>query len=97
MLVDRLWPRGLTKDKAAIDEWARAIAPSDVLRRWYGHAPDRWPEFRARYLAELQAGQAQETLERLRHRAAAGPLTLLTATRNQTQTHATVLCEILGG
>ncbi len=61
------------------------------------HAPGRWPEFRARYLAELKAGQAQETLEHLRARAASGPLTLLTATRNQTQTHATVLCEILGG
>ncbi len=97
MLVDRLWPRGLTKEKAAIDEWARAIAPSDALRRWYGHAPGRWPEFRARYLSELEAVEARETLERLRARVAAGPLTLLTATRNQIQIHATVLCEILGG
>ena len=55
VLVDRLWPRGLSKEKAAVDHWAREIAPSDDLRRWYGHDPARWAAFRKRYFAELDA------------------------------------------
>lgn len=53
ILVDRLWPRGLSKERAAIDFWAKEVAPSNALRRWYGHAPERWPEFKRRYFAEL--------------------------------------------
>ena len=54
VLVDRLWPRGLGKEKAAVDHWLRDIAPSTSLRKWYGHAPERWPEFKRRYAAELR-------------------------------------------
>jgi uncharacterized protein YeaO (DUF488 family) len=53
ILVDRLWPRGLTKEAAKIDYWAKGVSPSNELRRWYGHDPDKWPEFRGRYFAEL--------------------------------------------
>jgi len=55
VLVDRLWPRGLSKEDAKIYYWAREIAPSDALRQWYGHDPDKWPEFKSRYFAELDA------------------------------------------
>lgn len=58
VLVDRLWPRGLSKQKAAVDLWLRDIAPSTALRRWYGHEPERWPEFRRRYTAELKRQKA---------------------------------------
>ena len=63
VLVDRLWPRGLSKEKARVDLWIRTAAPSDELRRWYGHDHDKWPEFRRRYFAELEA--APEALEPL--------------------------------
>lgn len=53
LLVDRVWPRGLTKEKAAVDRWLRDVAPTTALRQWFGHQPDRWPEFKRRYLAEL--------------------------------------------
>jgi uncharacterized protein YeaO (DUF488 family) len=55
VLVDRLWPRGMSKEKARLDFWAKEIAPSDELRKWYGHQPNRWPEFQKRYYAELNA------------------------------------------
>ncbi len=58
ILVDRLWPRGLTKEKAKIDHWAKDIAPSDELRKWYGHDPAKWDEFRKRYFAELDGNAA---------------------------------------
>lgn len=58
VLVDRLWPRGLSKQKAKVDHWLRDIAPSTVLRKWYGHEPKRWPEFKRRYGAELKRNQA---------------------------------------
>ena len=64
ILVDRLWPRGIKKANAAIDRWFRDIAPSAKLRRWFGHRPERWPEFRRRYLAELQ--ERPELIEEIR-------------------------------
>lgn len=64
VLVDRLWPRGLSKQKARVDVWLRDIAPSTALRKWYGHAPERWPEFRRRYAQELKA--QPETMRQLR-------------------------------
>ena len=64
VLVDRLWPRGLSKRQAAVDHWLRDVAPSTALRKWYGHEPDRWPEFRRRYAAELR--QQQDALAALR-------------------------------
>ncbi len=66
ILVDRLWPRGLSKEKAMIDFWAREIAPSNTLRHWYGHDPDKWPEFKSRYFAELDANP-EGFAELLRH------------------------------
>ncbi|GAA2151814.1 hypothetical protein GCM10009760_47640 [Kitasatospora kazusensis] len=95
VLVDRLWPRGLRKEDAGFDEWLREVAPSTELRRWYGHQPERYAEFRRRYLAELAAGPAAEALGRLRTLAAAGPLTLLTATHDAALSHAAVLAELL--
>lgn len=66
VLVDRLWPRGISKAAADLDEWCREVAPSAPLRQWYGHVPDRFPEFRQRYRTELSTGDAATAVERLR-------------------------------
>lgn len=95
VLADRLWPRGISREKAAIDAWEKAITPSHELRKWYGHAPERWPEFRTRFLKELDAPEAEAALKRLRTIASDGTLTLLTAARNETETHLTVLAELM--
>jgi uncharacterized protein YeaO (DUF488 family) len=93
ILIDRLWPRGIPKDKLALDRWAKELAPSNELRRWYGHDPERFAEFRRRYLAELKAvgGELAELRAAVRGR----PATLLTATRELDLSHATVLRELL--
>lgn len=92
VLADRLWPRGLAKADARIDLWARALAPSDALRRWYGHEPERWPEFQRRYHAELDARtEAEETVRTLLEKARAGPLTLLFASRETRLNNAAAL------
>jgi uncharacterized protein YeaO (DUF488 family) len=96
VLVDRLWPRGLAKSAAAVDEWLRAVAPSDELRRWYGHEVGKFAEFRDRYLAELGTPERAEALAHLRELADPGPLTLLTATRDVEHSQAAVLAERLG-
>lgn len=93
-LVDRLWPRGLRREDAHIDEWAKDIAPSTELRRWYGHRPELWPEFQARYARELARPDVAETLVRLRDLGRAGTLTLLTAVRSELN-HAVVLRQVL--
>ncbi len=93
VLVDRLWPRGLTRDEAAIDDWAKEIAPSGPLRKWFGHKPERWAAFEKKYRAELQEGAAAEALAALRKRA--GRVTLLTATRDLDHSHAQVLRRLL--
>jgi len=95
VLVDRLWPRGLSKSAAALDEWVKAVAPSDELRRWYGHEVDKFAAFRERYVAELQAPERAEALAHLRRLADSGPLTLLTATRDIEHSQAEVLAERL--
>lgn len=95
VLVDRLWPRGLTRDAVRIDEWAKLIAPSTALRIWFGHSSDRWTAFQQRYLAELTAPEAVTALARLGGIARAGTMTLLTATRDQTCNQAIVLAELL--
>ena len=95
VLVDRLWPRGLAKSAAALDEWLRAIAPSDELRRWYGHEVDKFAEFRERYGVELGTVERADALAHLRELAAAGPLTLLTATRDVEHSQAAVLAAHL--
>lgn len=93
VLVDRVWPRGVTKEKAAIDLWLKEVAPSTELRKWFGHDPARWDEFRARYRAELQA---QPTLlDQLREQAAKGPLTLVYSAHDEAHNQAVVLKEVL--
>lgn len=96
VLVDRLWPRGLSKQAAAVDEWPRALTPSAELRRWF-HGGGSAAEFRERYLAELRAPEAVAELARLRMAAAGGPVTLLTAVRDPAAGHAAVLAELLAG
>lgn len=96
VLVDRLWPRGLRKDGGAFDEWVTAVAPSTELRRWYGHDPERFAEFRRRYREELARPQLRDAVERLRGLArGGGGLVLLTATRDPALSHAAVLAEVL--
>lgn len=91
VLVDRLWPRGLSKERARLDEWLKAVAPSDELRRWYGHEPARFAEFTRRYEAELEDPERAEALTHLREEARSGPVTLLTATRDLERSEAAVL------
>jgi len=95
VLVDRLWPRALRKHDAAVDVWLRDVAPSVELRRWYGHDPARFGEFTERYRAELEDASHAPALAQLRELAAAGPVTLLTATRDLARSQATVLAEVL--
>ena len=95
VLVDRIWPRGLRKDAAHLTEWAKDAAPSTELRQWYGHDPEKFGEFRVRYTGELSGQVQRAELAKLRALAAAGPLTLLTATRDVAISQATVLAEIL--
>jgi len=98
VLVDRLWPRGLTKARAAVDEWLRDVAPSDDLRRWYHARPTQWAAFRSKYLKELSGLQAQPALERIYQLAHKRKrLTLLFASKNEDQNNATVLKELLEG
>jgi uncharacterized protein YeaO (DUF488 family) len=95
VLVDRIWPRGLTRDAAAIDHWFKELAPSTKLRTWFGHRPERWPEFARRYRAELKDAAAQPLLGELAAMAAAGPLTLLYSARDQEHNQALVLAQVL--
>ncbi len=95
VLVDHIWPRGLTKAKAALDEWCKDVAPSGELRKWYSHDPDRFADFGRRYQAELEDPQRAEALAHLRDLAKARQLTLLTATRQPEISEAAVLAELL--
>ncbi|MFG2286163.1 DUF488 domain-containing protein [Streptomyces sp. NPDC048595] len=95
VLVDRLWPRGLSKEAAQLSEWCKDAAPSSELRRWYGHQEDRFTAFAERYREELEGEAARRALEGLRRRAEEGPLTLLTATRQVPLSHVAVLVEVL--
>lgn len=98
VLVDRLWPRGLTKEEAAVKHWLRDLAPSNELRRWFHTNPEAWALFRKRYLKELAGPKATAAVEKL-HDLAEGKknLTLLYASRNQERNNATVLKELLEG
>jgi uncharacterized protein YeaO (DUF488 family) len=96
VLVDRLWPRGMTKEKADIDEWCKEAAPSTQLRKWYGHDPDLVSESRHRYQTELKAGAQAEALAHLREvLAAKHTVTLLTAAKDPAFSEAAVLAELL--
>lgn len=93
VLVDRLWPRGLAKEKLAFDLWLKEVAPSPGLRRWFGHVPERWEEFRRRYRAELD--EQPELVAQLRKQAEKTPLTLLFAAHDERHNQAVVLKEYL--
>ena len=93
VLVDRLWPRGVSREKARLDDWARELAPSAELRRWFGHDPGRFDEFRHRYREELAAHP--DELEALRVRARSGRLTLVFGARDTEHNDAVVLAEVL--
>jgi uncharacterized protein YeaO (DUF488 family) len=93
VLVDRLWPRGLTKTAARVDLWAKDLAPSTELRRWYGHEPAKWTEFRRRYARELKGRAA--LLDELRARAGDGALTLVYSSKETERNNAAALRELL--
>lgn len=95
VLVDRLWPRGMSKDRADLDDWCREIAPSTELRRWYGHDPERFTEFGRRYRTELGDPERAEAFARLRELARQRTLILLTATRDAAISEAAVLADLL--
>ena len=95
VLVDRLWPRGLSKERADLDEWCKQVAPSTELREWYHHDPDRYEEFARRYRAELGEPERAAAFATLRELAEHGPLTLLTASRRSDISEATVLADLL--
>lgn len=93
VLVDRLWPRGVSKDAAALDDWVRELAPSDELRRWFGHDPERFEEFRRRYIEELR--ERRDEVAELRRKARAGTLTLLYGAHDAEHNNAVVLAAVL--
>ena len=95
VLVDRVWPRGMRKETARLDDWARDVAPSSALRTWYRHDAAKFDEFRRRYTAELAEPGPHAAVGRLRTLAAAGPVTLLTATRELSLSQAAVLAQLL--
>ena len=94
ILVDRLWPRGLSKEQAHIDVWLKEIAPSNELRKWFGHDPEKFAEFRSRYKAELASGEAIDALGRLHELARQGPVTLLYAAHDTEHNNAVVLRDL---
>ena len=93
VLVERLWPRGLTRARAAIDHWAKDLAPTPALRVWYGHRPERWPDFRRRYRAELAGNQA--AVDGLRRLCAGRRVTFVFAAKDEARNGAVVLKEFL--
>ncbi|RIK73032.1 MAG: hypothetical protein DCC68_25515 [Planctomycetota bacterium] len=93
ILVERLWPRGVSKDRAAIGLWLKDLAPSTELRKWYGHDPERWDEFRRRYWSELE--QRGDLLVLLKHRTTEGPVTFVYAAHDEKRNSAAVLKEFL--
>ena len=93
VLVDRIWPRGLSKERAAVDEWLKEVAPTTELRRWFDHVPERWPEFRKRYAAELESHE--DALTPLRKRARRGKITLLFGAKEERYNNAVALKAFL--
>jgi uncharacterized protein YeaO (DUF488 family) len=93
ILIDHIWPRGVSRERARLAEWARELAPSDELRKWFDHVPERFNEFRSRYRDELAA--QPEWLDVLRRRAARRPLTIVYAARDREHNNAVVLAELL--
>lgn len=95
VLVDRIWPRGVSKEAAKLDDWMRDVTPSPELRVWFGHDPKRWEEFKFRYLAELYGPEQMDCLKELRERGAHGIVTLLYAAKDERHNHALILLDVL--
>ena len=95
VLVERLWPRGLSKERMRVDVWLKEIAPSNELRKWFGHEPEKFAEFRRRYEAELASESGQEALAKLRDMARRGPVTLVFAAHDVEHNNAVVLRDLL--
>ena len=95
VLVDRLWPRGLTRERAAVDLWLKDVAPSPELRKWFGHDPARWEQFQTRYRQELQ--EKKDAVRLLKQKAKEGTVTLVYAARDEEHNGALVLKRILQG
>jgi len=95
ILVDRLWPRGVTKEAARISSWMKELGPTTELRKWFGHDPSRWEEFRRRYAGELQARDRQALLGDLVARSRQGVVTLVFGARDREHNHAIVLKNVL--
>ena len=93
ILVDRIWPRGVKKEEARLDEWLREIAPSTALRKWFGHDPEKWPEFQEKYKEELKS--RAELIKSLKSEAKKKTVTLLFSARDKDQNQAVVLKEVL--
>ncbi len=93
ILVERLWPRGITREAAALDAWAKDVSPSPELRKWYGHDPEKWPEFQRRYRAELEGNAA--AVEELRQLIGRGPVTFVYAARDEERNSAALLRRYL--
>ena len=95
--MDRVWPRGFTKEKARVDEWRKDLAPSDALRKWFGHDPDKWDEFRRRYRGELQENDRWKDLVALAQRAKTEDVTLVFSARDEERNQAVALREMALG
>jgi uncharacterized protein YeaO (DUF488 family) len=95
VLVERLWPRGVRKEELAVGAWLKDLAPSTELRKWFGHDPERWPEFERRYRRELERPAAAALVAELAHRAAEGPVTLVYAARDTEHNSAVVLRDAM--
>lgn len=95
VLVDRIWPRGLSRDNAAVDEWFKEIASSNALRKWFGHDPQRWAGFREKYLKELQTTERKGMVQGILERTRSGNVTLLYAARDAAHNNAVVLMELV--
>ena len=95
ILVDGLWPRGVKKADLQISAWEKSIAPSKALRTWYGHEPDKWPEFRKRYRKELAESPRKEVLDRLIGLAGQGSMTLVFGARDAERSNAAVIAEVI--
>ena len=95
ILVDRLWPRGIKRERLKVDEWMKGLSPSDALRAWFGHTAERWDDFRRRYRAELTGAEQRALLERLARFSRDGAVTLLYGARDAAHNQAVVLSEVL--
>ena len=93
VLIDRLWPRGVSRERAQLDDWARELSPSTELRQWFGHEPDRFEEFRRRYMAELRCQRPR--IAELRRKAREGKVTLVYSARDSERNDAVVLAHVL--